>query len=301
VLSITGADGQFTSALTERPTDVKTASRGAVIQESLYHSARNAGVPDRVILQLAEIFGWDIDFSHEIRAGDRFNVLYETRHIDGEEIGTGPILAASFVNRGKEYHAIRFTDPSGRTDYYTPDGRTMRKAFLRSPVDFRRISSRFQKERYHPVLGVKRPHRGVDFAAAIGTPIKAAGDGKVIFRGWKSGYGNTVILSHGNGYTTLYGHMSRFRKDVKAGSRVKQGQLIGYVGKTGLATGPHLHYEFRINGAHRNPLTVDLPDAAPIDPRYRAQFEQSIQPLLAQLQSADIKALASAEQDDGAL
>jgi murein DD-endopeptidase MepM/ murein hydrolase activator NlpD len=178
---------------------------------------------------------------------------------------------------------VLFTDHEGNSQYYSEDGRSMRKAFLRSPVDFRRISSTFQRERDHPVLGKKRPHRGVDYAASTGTPIKAAGDGKVIFRGSKGGYGNTVVLQHGGNITTLYAHMSSYRKGVTSGSRVKQGQIIGYVGKTGMATGPHLHYEFRINGAHRNPLTVKLPDAAPIQAEYKAEFMQQSQQLLAQL------------------
>jgi murein DD-endopeptidase MepM/ murein hydrolase activator NlpD len=209
--------------------------------------------------------------------------MFEQHYLDGERLRDGKILAAEFTNQENTYRAVLFTDQEGSSQYYSEDGRSMRKAFLRSPVDFRRISSTFQRERYHPVLGKKRPHRGVDYAAATGTPVKAAGDGKVIFRGSKSGYGNTVELQHGGSIVTLYAHLSRFQKGVINGSRVRQGQIIGYVGQTGLATGPHLHYEFRINGTHRNPLTVKLPDAAPIQAEYKAEFMQQSQQLLAQL------------------
>lgn len=234
-------------------------------------------------MQLASIFGWDIDFALDIRKGDHFSLLYEQQYLDGEKLRDGRILAAEFTNQDRTYQAVLFTDPKGRGLYYAPDGSSMRKAFLRSPVDFRRISSKFQRERYHPVLGKKRPHRGVDYAAKIGTPIKAAGDGKVIFRGTKGGYGRTVIVQHGGNITTLYAHMSGYRRGVTTGTRVQQGQIIGYVGKSGLATGPHLHYEFRLNGAHRNPLTVKLPDAKPIAAEYRELFQIQSKQLLAQL------------------
>ena len=187
---------------------------------------------------------------------------------------------------------MRYTDPKGHSSYYSPDGRSMRKAFLRSPVDFRRISSRFTRSRCHPILGVCRPHRGVDYAAAVGTPIKAAGDGKIIFRGWKGGYGRAIIIRHGTKYSTLYGHMSRFKRGLHTGSRVKQGQIIGYVGQSGLATGPHLHYEFRVNGVHRNPLTVKLPQAAPIPAAYKQDFLATSRPRLAQLDAVKRTAVA---------
>lgn len=242
------------------------------IVSSFYLSARKAGLSDALIMELATIFGWDIDFALEIRKGDRFSVIYEEGFLNGNRHGDGIILAAEFINRGKTYRAIRHENDHGKSDYYSPDGKSMRKAFLRAPVDFRRISSRFTKERHHPVLGKKRPHHGVDYAAATGTPIKAAGDGRVIFRGVKGGYGRTVILKHGSQYSTLYAHMSKFRKSVKNGSTVNQGQTIGYVGKSGLATGPHLHYEFRVNGRHRNPLTVKLPASTPMEQRYKSEF-----------------------------
>ena len=282
-LEIAASDDGFTSTLATKPVENRLSYSAGVIDSSLYVSAQQAGLPDGLIMELAGIFGWDVDFALDIRHGDSFSVLYEDHYVDGEKLDDGPILAAEFVNRGNVYRAVRFTDPSGRSNYYTPEGLSMRKAFLRSPVDFRRISSKFQAERFHPVLGRKRPHRGVDYAAAIGTPIKASGDGKVVFRGWKGGYGRVVILQHGSTYSTLYAHMSKFQGNVKVGSRVRQGQTIGYVGMSGLATGPHLHYEFRVNGVHRNPLTVKLPNAAPIAAKYKKAFLSEARQLLAKL------------------
>lgn len=273
----------FSNQLIEKPVEIRLKHANGDIINSLYQAGQKAGLSDNLIMELANIFGWDVDFALDIRSGDSFSLLFEEHYLDGEKLRDGRILAAEFTNRGESYRAVLFTDPEGNSQYFSPEGKSMRKAFLRSPVDFRRISSTFQRERYHPVLGKKRPHRGVDYAAATGTPIKAAGDGKVIFRGTKGGYGNVVILQHGGKYTTLYGHMSKFRSGVVNGSRVKQGQTIGYVGKSGLATGPHLHYEFRVNGVHRNPLTVKFPDAAPISAKYQADFKQQSAQLLAQL------------------
>jgi len=284
-LHVTLGDRGWSATTVATPTEVRTRFVGGIIEESLYLSALEAGLNDRLIMELAAIFGWDVDFALDIRAGDRFGLLYEEVYAeDGSKLADGAILAASFSNRGKSFHAVRFTDPSGFASYFTPDGFSMRKAFLRSPVDFRRISSRFRGSRYHPVLGVKRPHKGVDYAAATGTPVKAAGDGKVVHLGNKGGYGKTVILQHGGGrYRTLYAHLSRYARGLKNGQRVRQGQTIGHVGATGLATGPHLHYEFLVDGVHRNPLTVDLPKADPIDPKLLPTYRKVAQPLLAQL------------------
>ena len=273
----------FSATEKSRAVETRNTHLSGVIENSLYVSAKKSGLSDQLIMQLADIFGWDIDFALEIRSGDRFTVIFEEDYLDGEKLRDGPILAAEFINQGQTYQALRYVDDTGRADYYTPEGRSMRKAFLRAPVDFRRISSRFTKERYHPVLGKKRPHRGVDYAAKTGTPIRASGDGKVIFRGKKGGYGKTIIIQHGQTYTTLYAHLSRYNKKARKGKRVKQGQVIGYVGKTGLATGPHLHYEFRVNGVHRNPLTVKLPAAKPIAKKYRDDFMIKIQPLISKL------------------
>ncbi len=262
-----------------------------VITSTLYEAGHQAGLSDRLIMELTEIFGWDIDFARSIRPGDRFHVLYEKLRLDGEIIGDGPIVAAEFVNRGKVHRAIRFVLPDGRVAYYTPEGKTLRKAFLRAPVKSARITSRFNLRRYHPVLHRIRAHKGVDYAAPIGTPVRATGDGKVIFRGWKGGYGRVVILDHGRGYTTLYAHLHRFGR-FRLGSRVHQGDVIGYIGKSGLATGPHLHYEFRINGVHRDPLTVPLPDSQPLPDGLREAFKAQAAPLLAELAQSAPTALA---------
>jgi murein DD-endopeptidase MepM/ murein hydrolase activator NlpD len=266
------------------PTEVRTRFVGGVIQQSLYVSALQAGLNDRLIMELVGIFGWDVDFALDIRAGDRFGLIHEEIYAeDGTKLADGAILAASFTNQGRDFHAVRFADATGTPNFFAPDGYSMRKAFLRSPVDFRRISSRFRGSRYHPVLGVKRPHRGVDYAASRGTPVKASGDGKVIHAARKGGYGKTVILQHGGRYRTLYAHLNGYARGIKTGTRVRQGQTIGYVGATGLATGPHLHYEFLVDGVHRNPLTVDLPKADPLEKRLLPDFRAVVEPLLAQL------------------
>lgn len=254
----------------------------AVITSSLFEAGQSAGLSSQMIMELAHIFGWDIDFALNIRSGDSFSVIYEEDYLNGKKLNNGPILAAEFINQGHVYRAIRYTDPTGNSDYYDPNGRSMRKAFLRTPVAFTRISSRFGM-RYHPILHRERMHTGVDYAAPRGTPIKATSDGKIIFIGRKGGYGNAIMIRHNSIYTTLYGHMERFRRGMHYGKRVKQGQIIGYVGSTGLATGPHLHYEFRIHGVFRNPLTVKLPDAKPIKRAYKQDFEAHAHVLLSQL------------------
>ena len=294
-LEVTRNDDGFNSAIIEQELETRLSHASGTIESSLFNAGLAVGLSDNVIMELANIFGWDVDFALDIRRGDHFSVLYEQHYLDGEKLRDGRILAAEFSNRGRQFQAVLFTDSEGRSQYYSPDGHSMRKAFLRAPVDFHRISSRFQPSRYHPVLGERRPHRGVDYAAPTGTPIRAAGDGRVIFRGVQGGYGNTVIIQHGNNITTLYAHMSRFQQGVTNGTRVRQGQIIGYVGMTGLATGPHLHYEFRVNGVHQNPLTVKLPDAEPIPAKYRERFKQQSMPLLAQLESLTQVQVAASE------
>ncbi|WP_297813874.1 peptidoglycan DD-metalloendopeptidase family protein [uncultured Methylophaga sp.] len=284
-------DGFDTETLT-REVDSRQKQVAGSIESSLFGSGLKAGMSDKLIMELAHIFGWDIDFALDLRQGDSFKVIFEESYLDGEKIGDGNILAAEFTNRGKTFRAIRFTDAEGSSHYFAPNGDSMRKTFTRTPVHFSRISSRFNPNRKHPVLKTTRPHRGVDYAAPTGTPILATGDGKVSFAGTKGGYGRTVVLSHGGKYTTLYAHMSRFKKGLRAGQRVKQGQTIGYIGSSGLATGPHLHYEFRVNGVHRNPLTVALPKAEPLNKKYMAEFKQQSQPLLAQLDNLSLPALA---------
>lgn len=282
-LRVWSANDGFQTTLIERPVERRVSSASGVITSSLFEAAQQAGMSDTLTMQLAGIFGWDIDFALDLRDGDRFAVVYDDLYVDGERLRHGDILAAEFVNRGRTYQAVRYTDADGRSDYYTPDGKSMRKAFLRTPVEFSRISSRFSTGRFHPVLNKLRAHKGVDYAAPTGTPIKATGDGKVAFVGNKGGYGKVVILQHGSRYSTLYGHMTRFAKGVRNGSRIRQGDVIGYVGSTGLATGPHLHYEFHVDGVHRNPLTVQFPDAAPIAREYKKDFLAKSEALLAQL------------------
>ena len=253
------------------------------IENSLFLDAEAACLSANMIMKFAAIYGWDLDFSQDLRKGDQFRVLYNEQYLDGKKINDGHIVAAQFINKDQTYTAIRYTDAEGNSSYFTPEGQSMRKAFLRMPVDFARISSHFNLSRRHPVLNKIRAHKGVDYAARTGTPIKASGDGKVIFRGKKGGYGNVIILKHGGNITTLYAHMSKFRSKVKQGSWVKQGQVIGYVGKTGLATGPHLHYEFRVNGVHKNPMKVKFPHAQPVPKDEQARFQTAAAHVLQQL------------------
>ena len=275
-------DNGFRATTTSRELETRVTNASGDIDSSLFLAGQAAGLSDNLIMELAGIFGWDIDFALDIRSGDRFTVVYEEKYLDGNKVQDGNILAAEFVNRGTAYRALRYTDAGGHADYYSPDGKSMRKAFLRTPVDFTRISSRFGS-RFHPILGKQKNHHGVDYAAPTGTPIKAAGDGKIIFLGRKGGYGKAVIIQHGGKYSTLYAHMSNYKRGLHNGSRVRQGQVIGYVGSTGRSTGPHLHYEFRINGVHRNPLTVRLPDAAPIQAKYQADFREKSRGLVSLL------------------
>jgi murein DD-endopeptidase MepM/ murein hydrolase activator NlpD len=252
------------------------------ITDSLYGAAERAGMTAAATLELAKVFGYDIDFAQDLRVGDRFHVVYEEVWRDGERLRQGDVLAAAFINQGKRYQVFRYEFADGRTEWFDAEGRPTKKSFLRMPIDFARISSRFSAARKHPVLGTTRAHRGVDYAAATGTPIMAAGDGRVTYAGWKGGYGRTVIIDHGNKVTTLYAHMSRIG-NVKNGSRVRQGAVIGYVGATGLATGPHLHYEFQMGGVHRDPLKVTLPKPQPLPAVELARFQLQTQPMLAQL------------------
>ncbi|MCF6209914.1 MAG: peptidoglycan DD-metalloendopeptidase family protein [Gammaproteobacteria bacterium] len=287
----------FSTHTTTRELETRVTNASGEISSSLFLAGMDAGLSDNLIMELAGIFGWDVDFALDIRAGDRFTLLYEEKYLDGEKLRDGDILAAEFTNRSKTYRALRYTDASGRSDYYTPDGKSMRKAFIRTPVDFTRISSRFGK-RTHPTLKKRKDHHGVDYAAPRGTPIKAAGDGKIVHLGRKGGYGKTIIIQHGGKYSTLYAHMSNYNRKLRRGARVKQGQTIGYVGTTGRSTGPHLHYEFRINGVHRNPLTVKLPTAAPIQAKYRDDFLAKTRVLVSQLDMLTATTVAANEHTE---
>ncbi len=263
--------------------DIHIAYREAIIANSLFLAGIEAGIEENLIMEIANIFGWDIDFALDIRTNDQFKVLYEEQFLHGEKLKNGRILAAEFTNRGETYRAVRYTDKKGNSHFYTPEGRSMRKAFLRTPVDFARISSHFNLRRKHPILNTIRAHKGTDYAAPRGTPIRAAGDGKVVWAGTKGGYGRTVIIEHGQTYRTLYAHMNGYAKGIRTGKRVKQGQRIGYVGTSGLATGPHLHYEFYVNGTVRNPVTVKLPKAEKIPNTELSRFKQQTATVVAQL------------------
>ncbi len=276
---------------TDRELDRISQVATGTINQSLFLAGQDAGMSDSLIMALAGIFGWDIDFALDIRQGDSFTLMYEELYLDGEKVGDGNIIAAEFINDNRTYRAYRYTDSNNKTEYYSPDGKSMRKPFMRTPVDLARISSHFNLRRKHPILNKIRAHKGVDYAAATGTAIKATGDGKVVHRGNKGGYGKTIILRHGNTYTTLYAHMSKYARKTGVGSRVRQGQIIGYIGSTGLATGPHLHYEFRVNGVHRNPLKVKLPSAKPLPESEMDRFTASIQPLVVQLDAYTQNAL----------
>jgi murein DD-endopeptidase MepM/ murein hydrolase activator NlpD len=281
-----------------REPEVRRQFVQGTIDSSLFKAAADAGLPNGMILQLANIFGGVVDFVLDIRANDRFLVLYEELWLDDQKVGNGQILAATFVNQGKSHTAFRYEDSDGTTTYYSPDGVSMRKAFLRAPLDFTRVTSNFNPSRMHPILKISRPHRGIDYGAPTGTPVYAAGDGRIAQSGFTKPNGNFIVIQHGQQYTTKYLHLQK--RAVNSGARVKQGQLIGWVGSTGYATGPHLHYEFLVNGVHRNPATIvdQLPRSSQLAAKERQRFQQQIAPLQTQLAAfeREIK-LAAADQD----
>ncbi|MCP5339827.1 MAG: M23 family metallopeptidase [Sinobacteraceae bacterium] len=282
-LKVVRAEGGFSSDVIDNPLEKDIRTTTGTITSSLFQAASAAGIADKTALQIADIFAWDIDFVLDIQRNDSFSVTYEHLSQDGRPIGDGDILAVEFVNAGKTYRAVRFTSPDGTSAFYTPDGQSLRKAFIRAPVQFSRISSRFNLQRRHPVLNRIRAHKGVDYAAPTGTPVHASGDGKVAFVGVKGGYGKVVEIAHAGGVTTRYGHLSRFPKGLSQGMRVRQSQVIGYVGMTGLATGPHLHYEYMVRGVHKDPQKVILPKAEPVPAALMADFRRATAPLLATL------------------
>lgn len=276
-------DGQLQVSEQALQLETRVIMKSAEIRSSLFGATDGAGIPDGIATQLADIFGGDIDFHRDLRKGDRFSVVYETINHLGRMVRTGRILAAEFVNDGKTYRAVWFDGGDGRGGYYTAEGKSIRKAFLRSPLEFSRITSGFSNARYHPVLKEVRAHKGIDYGAPSGTRVKATGDGTVAFAGRQGGYGNVVILRHQGHYETVYGHLSGFAAGLRKGSRIGQGDVVGYVGATGIATGPHLHYEFRVDGVHRNPLTVALPTALPLAANQLAQFRDQTQAVLGRL------------------
>ncbi|MDQ6959494.1 MAG: M23 family metallopeptidase [Mariprofundaceae bacterium] len=251
------------------------------IRESLFVAAARAGMDDRATMNLVDIFAWDIDFARDLRSGDRFRVLLQERFDRQGKLFDSVIQAAEFVNQGHAFRAVRYAFPNGRVEYFTPRGKSMRKTYLKAPVKFTRISSRFSLGRMHPILGYTRAHRGVDYAAPTGTPIHAVGDGRVVYAGWKGGYGRFVLIRHTNSnHATAYGHMRRYGHGIKRGARVRQGQVIGYVGMSGLATGPHLHFEFRVRGRAVNPLYVKRTPAKPVPSTHMAYFRQLAEKVL---------------------
>lgn len=284
-------DDEVREQVFERAVERRMQIASGEISSSLYAAGAQVGLSNAIINEMANVFSYDIDFAQDLREGDHFSVVYDEIWCDGERLHNGGILAASFSNRGKRYTAVRF-ERDGKPEYFSAEGRPLKKSFMRMPIEFARISSGFGTRR-HPILGRMRMHKGVDYAAGSGTPIMAAGDARVSFAGWKSGYGRAIILDHGRGYSTLYGHMSRFGK-YKTGARVGQGQVIGYVGASGLANGPHLHYEFRVGGVHRNPLSVTMPPPEPLRGAMMAKFKQATAPVTAQLQMLDGRKLARA-------
>lgn len=288
-----GADG-VEQTVTRRPVQARTVVLSGEVGRSLFHSARKRGLTAANIDTLTdEIFKYDIDFNEDVGAKDRFSVVVEQKWREGELIGTGPVLAATFTTGGKVHAGFRYVR-DGKAEYFTGDGRPLKKNFIRMPIPYARLTSGFGSRR-HPVLGSMRMHKGVDYAARTGTPIMAAGDARVQFAGWKGGYGRTVILDHGRGYTTLYAHMSNFGR-FRAGQRVPQGAVIGYVGSSGMSTGPHLHYEFRINGAHRNPLHHTMPEPEPLSGAQLAHFRAQTGPALARIRQVETIIYADAAE-----
>ncbi|MSR15301.1 MAG: peptidase M23 [Gammaproteobacteria bacterium] len=265
--------------------EIRVASAVAEINHSVFIDGQKAGLLDKTIMEFINVFGWDVDFLRDLQRGDRFSIVFEELYKDGEKIGNGKILAAEFVNNGKQLRALHYQNESGVAGYFSDKGEAMRKAFLRTPVNFTRISSRFSLARKHPILNRIRAHKGVDYSAPMGTPIQAVADGKAEFVGWQGGYGRVVVLKHGATYSTLYGHMSRFARGLRTSSSISQGQTIGFVGKTGLATGPHLHYEFRVDNQHRDPLTVKFPNSLPLDGKFKDDFQRKSSAMLARLDS----------------
>ncbi len=288
--SIAHNTNNFIDNAANHETTQHVASTHGIIDSSLTSAGEKAGLSNEMVIQLTDIFAWDIDFANNLQEGDQFTVVYEEAVV-GSKVNSNQIIAAQFINRGKTYTAIRYKDKEGMIGYYTPDGRSLRKAFLSTPIDFARVSSPFDPHRKHPILNRIRAHKGVDYAARTGTPVKAAGDGVITFHGNKGAYGRMIVLSHGEHYETAYAHLSNFRKDLQDGEPVKQGEVIGYVGQSGLATGPHLHYEFRVDGEHRDPEKLDSKQAMRLPNEVWEDFHAQTIPVLTQLNQAKANTL----------
>lgn len=283
LLVITLENNHYVSKIKSRTMDTHNEYFTATVKGSLYGTAARMKIPFKLIRQMVDIFNWEFDFSKAVRAGDQFSILYEAQYIDDKLVNAGDILAVSYTNRGHQYQAVRYRKPNGEYDYYAPNGNSLKQAFSRYPIQFTHISSTFSLSRYHPVLHYSRPHKGVDLAAPIGTPIRATGDGRIVHIGRQSAYGNMIKIQHSAMYSSLYGHLLRFQKGLSQGAYVKRGQIIGYVGQSGLATGPHCHYEFHVNHQPKNPTTIALPRALPIPHEYRHAFQMHASNLLSSL------------------
>jgi murein DD-endopeptidase MepM/ murein hydrolase activator NlpD len=253
------------------------------IEDNLYNSALANHIDPALILELADMFAWDINFFTDIRPGDHYRFIYEKIYIDGKFVRNGRILAAEFINQGRRYEAFFFQTEDGHADYYDENGKSLRKAFLKAPLRYKRISSYFSYHRRHPILGIVRPHLGIDYAAPIGTPVEAVADGRIVYIGWRGGYGKFIKIQHNHIYASTYGHLSRFAKGLRRGSWVKQGQVIGYVGSTGRSTGPHLHYELRYKGKRKNPLTWRLPKQKRVAKSNLKRFQKKARAILRRL------------------
>ncbi len=293
ILNVTLTPNGYEVSTQKLSLNIRRVLKSVTIVNSLFGATDAAGISDQIVLQLADIFSSEIDFNEDLWPDDKFNVIYEGYYNAGELIKTGNVLAVEFSNKGKIYQAVRFGDAEEKFAYYTPEGKALHKSFLRSPVEFSRISSTFSKGRFHPILQRMRAHQGVDFAAPQGTRVKASGEGIVDFVGKKGGYGNVIVLKHKNGISTVYGHLSAFTKGLRKGLKVAQSDIIGYVGMTGLATGPHLHYEFLVGKVHKDPLKVALPTSVPIDEKDRPVFNALSLDYMAQIKMLNRSQMAT--------
>lgn len=289
LLTIYRQGSHYKSSLKERDMDSKQNFLSATVVGSLYGTAKKLGIPSKLIQQMTEIFTWDINFAKDVKSGDQFTIMYKAFYIDNKLVSVGDITAVTYKNRGQSFSAVRYTNRNGHSEYFTPQGQSLKKAFARYPLRFSHIGSPFSLSRYHPILHYARAHKGVDLAARIGTPIQATGDGRIEIIGSQNGYGNMIKIKHNSSFSSIYGHMLKFQKGLSKGSYVRRGQVIGYVGQTGLASGPHCHYEVHVNGLAKNPATVSLPRGAAVGSREMARFKGNTNTLLAQLKQFEEK------------
>lgn len=297
-LVVTREDDHYVTEIKTRKMDTQTLYVSATVRGSLYATAKRMNIPYKIMQQMTEIFTWEIDFGKDIHSGDQFTIMYEGHYINDKLISTGNILAVSYTNNAQKHQAIRYDSKQHSGEYFNAEGKSLKKAFTRYPLRFSHISSTFTTSRYHPILHYKRAHKGVDLAAPLGTPILATGDGHVAVIERNYGYGNMIKINHHRGFATVYGHLLKFQKGLARGQRVKRGQVIGYVGQTGLATGPHLHYEFHVNNVPKNPTTVNIPLAEPLSKKELAQFKAHANKLIAQLKLFEDAQLVSSTQVD---